>query len=333
MALLTEPNQTLKREDISDEITLVDARKCVFSTMVAKKGPPNNTLFEYPVDKNDDPELGGTPDGTDLTSGETGTGQENLAKLAARIQYWREGAGVGKVANTVPDVAGVGKGQSFNYAVQKKMTKLKRNMEFTYLSTQESAADNGTDGSLTRGIGKWIQSGAQSDQPVPAAYRPAAALVPTVATVAGVTETGLRALFEAMWTVIGSSEPTVCFCRSTFQKVITDFMDVETQSSTSLPLRRYTSDAGSGTIKMTVNRYVGDFGEAVFIPTTFMNNTNANLQLAYFLHMARWHTRNQQNPMQTELPDNGAGRRAMLDAINGLACANPIAEGKYSITP
>jgi hypothetical protein len=86
--------------------------------------------------------------------------------------------------------------------------------------------------------------------------------------------------------------------------------------------------ANEGTIKLTVSRYIGDFGEAIFIPTTFMDDTNALKQLAYFLHVDRWHTREQQAPMQTELPDNGAGRRAMLDAINGLACDNPIAEAK-----
>ena len=331
MALLTEPNTINKREDISDELTLVDSRKCVFASVVRKGAAPNATLFEYPVDRHESPALGGTVDGVDMTTGETGTGQENMAKLAARTQYWREGVGIGPVADSVPVVAGVGKGRIFDYAIKKKMEKLKRRMEYTYLSIQESQADNGTVASLTRGIGKWIQSGAQSDQPVNASFRPASAPVPTVATVGAVTETTLRGVLEAIWNITGSSDELACFCRSTFQKVVTDFADVETQSTTSLPLRRYTSPQ-NGTISLTVNRYVGDFGSVMFLPTTFIDDTNALKQLAYFLHMSKWETRNQTNPGRTDLPNNGAGRRAMLDAINGLACMNPIAEGKIALT-
>ena len=141
MPALTEPNAPLKREDIADEFTIVDMKACPITTAIRKGPSPDNMLFEYPLDKYESPALGGRADGTDVTSGELTNGLENATKAAARAQWFHKAVGVGKIANTVPNIAGVGKGKAFSYAIKKKLVELKRNIEYTILSTQESGAD------------------------------------------------------------------------------------------------------------------------------------------------------------------------------------------------
>ena len=140
MGALTEPNTPLKREDIADEFTIVDMKACPITTAIRKGPSPDNMLFEYPLDKYESPALGGRADGTDVTSGELTNGLENATKAAARAQWFHKAVGVGKIANTVPNIAGVGKGKAFSYAIKKKLVELKRNIEYTILSTQESGA-------------------------------------------------------------------------------------------------------------------------------------------------------------------------------------------------
>ena len=331
MAQLLEPSAPLKREDIADEFAIVDMKACPITTAIRKGPAPNNMLFEYPLDKYAVPALGGRADGVDVAPADLFNGLENAAKVGCRAQWFHRAVGVGKIAGAVPDIAGVGKGKAFAYAIKKKLVELKRNIEYTLLSAQESAADNGTLGSLTRGIGKWIQVTVQSDQPVPVAYLPVAGQVITTATVGAFTEANLQSILEAMWGVTGSRDVITVPCRAAFQSVITNFLDSDVQSATSLPIRRFNMDGDSGTIKMVVNRYVGDFGECQFLPVPFLDDTNALKHMAYFLHLDRWHLRVQQNPAQEELPYGGGSRRAQLDAILGLACTNPLGEAKVTI--
>lgn len=334
MPLLTEPNQNLKREDISDEMVIVDAKSTPFTTMLRKGPAPENTLFEYPVDSYASPKTTGRADGADVASGDIENHASARTKVAARIQWFLRAGGAGKIANTVPDVAGVGKGKEFSRAAVKKMVELKRDMEYTFLSTNESAADDGTNGSKTRGVGKWVQNGAQSDQPVPAAFRPAATQVKSItgSDVSTLTEADIQGILEAMFQVTGSKGTYHCFCRTGVKRQFTSFTLTQTQSSTVLPLRRYTQDQADSTITASIDRYEGDFGTILLIPDLWMDATNAPLQHAYILNMDRWHCRPQQRPMMTELPFQGGGRKFMVDAIEALACDNPLGEAKIVTT-
>lgn len=335
MGMLTEPNQTLKREDLGDTFTIVDAKTCPFTTMVKKGGAPSNTLFEEPVDAYADPKTDGRPDGKDVESAELENPADQRGKVAGRVQWFLRGLGVGKVANTVPNVAGVGKGKEFAKGLVKKMTELKRDMEYTYMSTNDSAADNGTDGGKTRGVGKWVQTSAQGDQPVPAAFRPAAAQVVTVTAVTDYTEAHITNVLEAQFQVTGTKDTLHTFCTTGFKKQVTSWTLDFNPTTTELAVRFYNSDATDKTITQTVDVFEGDFGKVVLIPTLWINpavDGNAPKQQAYALHMDVWETRNQQAPAYEELAKTGGGRRAMIDAISGLICLNPKGECKFALT-
>ena len=70
MALLTEPNLSGrgKREDLMDMIALVDAKDTPFTSMARKGSKPGNMYFRWQADSNPAPQVGGTIDGTDVSS-------------------------------------------------------------------------------------------------------------------------------------------------------------------------------------------------------------------------------------------------------------------------
>jgi hypothetical protein len=336
MPALTEPNTPLKREDLGDELTIVDHKTCPFSSMVAKKGAPNDSIFYYPVDDYASPKTGGRADGTDVTGGELTNGTENMKKLGACIQWFHRAVGIGKIAQTVPNVAGVGKGKLLSRAISKKLVELKRDHEYQFLSSRESVQDNGTVGYETRGVGRWIQTAAQSHLPVDAAYRSQAGAVVSVAAITDFSEAHLNDLLEAQFGVTGSKDLIHAFVTTALKRVVTNFRNIVSNAAGTTVLRRYNDDLKATTLKNVVDVYEGDFGRVVFTPVLFLDPTavtgNAPKQHGYFLHMDRWHTRNQQNPGAEDLPNGGGGPKKQIDAICALACDNPKGEGKVQLT-
>lgn len=331
MSMLTEPNQSLKREDLGDEFSIVDVKKCPLTTMLSKDGPPDNTIFHEPVDAYATPKITGRPDGKDVESAELEDPSSSRSKVGGRVQWFLRGLGVGKVAGTVPKVAGIGKGKEFAKGIVKKTEELKRDIESTFLSSRDSAEDNGADGSLTRGMGSYIQSGAHTDTDaeVPSAYRPGANQIISNAAVTDHTDEDVRGVLQEMWSITGSVDSIHAWCTGDFKKQVTSWTLDFTPAGTELPLRRFSQEAESHMITQRVDIFEGDFGKLILMPNTFINDTIANKQDAYLTHMDKWAVKTQQGPGFDPLANAGGGKKGAIDAILALVCKNPKAEAKF----
>jgi hypothetical protein len=330
MGQLVETSQPLKREDISDELVVVDAAKTPLFTSTTKGPSPNQTLFEQPVDKYDDPKVTGRPDGTDIASGDYEDAQENQDKLPARVQWFARFPVVGKIAGMV-NVAGVGKGQSFAKAKVKKMVELKRDIEARTVSVLDSAADNGTDGSLTRGLGKWIQNGAQSNDAVPSAYRTPTANIIDVGTAASdITEQNLQDLGQALWEQTKEKVAYELPMTASAKARVTNFTRTSPENEGEMVLSRFNQDLSSTTLKRVIDIYEGDFASFHMYAHPFMSEAASNTlnQLAYAIRPDLMEYRVMQGPMEEELYNGGGGRKSQIDAILGLVYKNPLAAGK-----
>jgi len=157
MALLTEPNLSGrgKREDLADMISLVDARDTPFTSMARKGSKPGNTYFRWQADQNPLPVVGGTIDGTDVSSYANYV-DGYRKELANYVQVFRRTVRVSKLAQDLADVAGVRDSLSDNVA--KAIIGLKRDMEVTFTSDQLGQQDTGAGGVpyLTAGALAWI---------------------------------------------------------------------------------------------------------------------------------------------------------------------------------
>src|SRR6056300_712821 len=202
MAGLFEINQIGKREDLLDLLTRVDEKATPFMTLVNKGATPRNTYIEWPVDVYDAPSLGGTVDGSDVSSYENHAA--NRALLSSYLQTFRRTAQVSRLAQEVSNVAGVS--DEVAEAIAKKGVELLRDMESTCLSDQEHQADDGTNPYLLRGLGTWIRDtaniNAQVTHQVPADYRPAAGQYITTAT-ASLTESNIQSVLQSIWNATG----------------------------------------------------------------------------------------------------------------------------------
>jgi uncharacterized protein DUF5309 len=336
MAGLLEINQPGKREDLADVIAVVDAKSMPFTSMVPKGGEPANTLFSWQADAYDDAVLGGIVDGVDVLSTDYVNEASHRAKLNGRVQKFRKAFLVSDFAENVSDVAGIGKHGEMKRSIEHAIVEVKRNMEATFCSDQDSQADNGsTLPYLTRGLGKWISSTAQGDLPVPAAYLTSAASIITKTT-ATTLEDDLNTLCQSVYQQTGQAQDWDLLCGVNLKKLVSSFAAWVPAAVTTVPVRRFNQDAGSKTIVNTVDVWQGDFGSLKLILTLWNAKDSAAGNIpngrGYLINWDLVELRYARQPAFHENPDLGGGPRGYIDAIAGLVVYNPLGLGKIAPT-
>jgi len=336
MAGLLEINQVGKREDFADVIAMVDAKSMPFTTMVPKGSEPANSIFDWQADSYQAAVLGGIVDGVDVVSGDYVNEASGRAKLHGRIQKFRKAFMVSDIAQNVSDVAGIGKKGEMKRAISHAIVELKRNMEATFCSDQDSQADNGsTLPYLTRGMGKWITNTAQGDQPVPAAYLTPAASILTKTT-ATTIEDDINGVCQSIYQQTGQQHDFDCICGVNLKKQFSSFAAWVPASVTTVPVRRYNQDSASGTILNSIDVWQGDFGSVNLILSLWLAADSAAGNIpngrAYLMNWDLVELRYNRQPAYTELPNLGGGPRGYVDAICGLAVYNPLGLGKIAPT-
>jgi hypothetical protein len=333
MAGLTEPNQVGKREDLSDLISNLDRRACPVMSLI-KKGPAlKNSLFDFQVDAFDDPTLDGVVDGEDVTT--FANKAENRVRLQGRVQKVRKPWKVSDFSENLSDVAGLRSEKAESIA--KCLVEAKRSMEAVICSDQESQADDGTNPYKTRGLGKWINNSAQTDLPVPSAFRTPTASIDSTAinhASAPLTETIVQNVLTSIWNQTGEVKRFVMPCGSVLKRRFTDFTRLSLNVSSNTDIRTYNQpDATQGKIYASVDMFVGDFGELELVPAQFLAwGTGYETFRGYILDTNRMQLRTLRMPSSMELDDEGGGPRGYVDAVFALQVDNPLGFGKFAAT-
>jgi len=347
--------QVGKREDLLDLITRVDEKATPFMALVNKGSTPRNTYIEWPVDAYADPSLGGTVDGTDVSSYDNHAA--NRAIISSYLQTFRKAYQVSRLAQEVSDVAGLGTGNEIAEASAKAGVELVRNMEATLLSDQEHDADDGTNPYLLRGLGVWIRDTAQitsagfgsiggqgGGHQVPAAYRPAAAQINGDPT-ANITESDIQAMLQSIWSATGMTGDYKLFADATLRRAFTDF--TRTIATAGYSQRSLNYDGDGTRISNTTTIFDGDFGSVEVIADNFIgfnapgssdHTSNGSRQEAgrgYLLDMDMIDLRVSKQPTIEKFEDQGAGERFLIEGRAALQVRNPIGLGQFSpaLTP
>jgi hypothetical protein len=324
------------RRDISDVVTMVDAKGTPFSSMVPKDSQVyENLLMEWPVDAEETPGENAVIEATDVT--DFSNPNANYGVLNNRMQWMRRTAMVGKLAQNAQNQAGVKDKKA--RAIAKKIKQLKRDMEIRFCGDTEMVVGTGAVANRTRGIGVWIQNGAQTVNPVPAAYRTPSASISTTAT-ASITDAIVQAVMTSQYGQTGVKKTYSTFCGTTFKGVFKNLQQTQFGSTNvSSSIRTYEQDGASKKIVATVDIYEGDFGTYELIPSLWLAYAEDGTSVAattacraYALDMDMWAVRNNQMPQVMPLPDLGGGPRFQVDAITGLVCWSPLGEGKFAST-
>ena len=337
MAATLITSQTGIRQDLSDLIAVVDAKSCPVVSMAKKGAEPINPLTQWQADAFGAPTLAGVLSNSDVTSSDYEDQAANRVLLSARIQKFRRVPSVDDLANTVSEVAGIGKKKEMARAVSKSLEMLKRDMEATFCSDQNSREQFQTDSYLTRGLGRWIQNGAQGDLPVNANYRTPTSSINATAT-ASLTENNIQDMLQSIYSQTGKVSTYSLVCGPTLKRQFTSFTRTQFASTNVASAIRVLNQKDENKIVSTVDIFEGDFGTLELIPSLFLAadaTTNAAAVQngrGYVLDMDMVELRYNRKPRFQELEDRGGGPRGIVDAICALCVKSPLALGKFAPT-
>jgi hypothetical protein len=331
-------SQTGIRQDLSDLIAVVDAKTCPVISMAKKGAEPINPLTQWQADAfNAATVPAGVLSNTDVSSSDFVDNAANRVLLSARIQKFREVPSVDDLAQHVSEVAGIGKKKEMARAVSKSLEQMKRSMEAAFCSDQEGVEQSGVTPYKTRGLGKWIQNGAQSDLPVNSAYRTPTASINTTAT-ASLTENNIQDMLQSLYEQTGKAQTYSLVCGPALKRQFTSFTRTQFASTNVASAIRVLNQKDSSKIVSSVDIFEGDFGTLELIPSLFLakdatvNAAAVQNGRGYVLDMDMVELRYNRKPRFQELEDRGGGPRGIVDAICALCVKSPLALGKFAPT-
>lgn len=327
MPAMTELAQVGKRQEIADKIFNIQPEATPFLSSL-KKGPqPKQMLATWQSETY--PDVASTPvvDGSAVNSYE----RVDRYLLQGYGHFFRRPWGVTTLAD-LTDVAGIGRDEA-GRQMAAAMLLLKRMIEQQFLSDDDTQADTGSVGYAARGAFSWLTNGAQGTLPVPAGIRPAAANAYTGAF-ASFAEASLRTMLNSMYTEKKSTLDLVGFVGLDLKVAIDDWTNVYAVSaSTSQPRTQYTV-VGNQELINNVTMVKFTTGQAKLIVSEFLNRTTStgavgtySRKAGLFIDPTMWDVAFMKKVANTNLPEDGSGKRGFVDAVAILRCFNPQAQG------
>jgi len=314
-------NTVGQREDLSDVLTILEPESTPFVSM-ANKATATGTFFEVQVDDLSVVDFSGVGEGEDVTAFDNKAA--NRARIGNYIQKFRRTYAVSDIAELV-DTAGVA--NEFAASEAKAVREIKRDLEAAVCSAQDRQADSGAGAPYkTRGMFKWLGVGGQpSDVP---------AFAQNVAndTTGTQTEATFNSVLQELYEANGMPGGQLTLIAGPqLKKEISDFARQAGGAGFSFSV---TQPAESKKITLTVNLYEGDFGTVAIVPSVFLNRTSGSSTIdgdAGLLIDPEYvaiHTLKAES--NSELENQGGGRRGFCDVIAGLACHMPKAHGFFN---
>ena len=347
---LLQPNQggsvplastSSAREDLADYIAIVDAKSTPFVSMAPKGRDIGNMQFSWQVDNYGAPVLAGVVDGTDVTVASASNPVVNRTRLNNYGQAFRRDLRIGFIAET-QDVAGVT--DELANGIAKKLVEIKRDMESTFLCTNQAAqADNGTNPYLTGSMGNWLNNTNASNIGACASgspFLPASGAVDTTASASFVEATAQNVL-TAIYSATGTFRDYDCILGTTLKRAFTNLtasataVTSTTNGIAATSVRTFNQDLSADTFKASIDLFEGDFGRLILHPSTFLggkNSTSLSAQAykGYVIPMDMVEVRYAKLPQVKALPDAGGGPARLVEAIAGLVVKNPSGFGFFN---
>ena len=311
------------REDLTDVLTVLAPEETpVLSS--ASKQKANSTFVEWTVDTLADVSTDGISEGSDITSFTDKFSKR--ARLGNYIQKFRKDYLVSDLQEAVDSVGPAKVAQ----AEAKAIRELKRNVEATLISDNEMSSEDGAGTPYKlRGLGKWIQNGAQTTNPVPADFRTD---LGSVHGSGDFTESVLNNLITNIYRETGTTESLTLVADTSLRRKISDFartgLDGHASNTT---VRQVNYNGNEAQITLSVEVYQSDHGMVSIVnmnpdcaPDTSNKDTGYLINPEYF-------GISELIPMgSTRLPNLGAGERGYVDCALTSLVYHPQAHGKIT---
>jgi hypothetical protein len=315
------------REDLSDTLTILAPEETPVLSSLSKTRA-SAVQHEWTMDSLADVSTAGVSEGVDVST--------YADEFSARVrvgnytQKFRRAYQVSDIQEVVDSVGPA----KFAQAEAKALRELKRDVEATILSDNEQDVEDGSGSNpyKMRGLGKWIQSGAQATNPVPAAYRTPSDSVYDIGTSGAFTETAMNNIITSIYRVSGATQSLTLVADTALRRVISDFArigEIGTAGSGDASIRNVNYNGETAKIKLSVELYQSDHGIVSIVnmnPDCSPDTTNKNR--GYFLNPEYASIAELIPVGSTVLPNLGGGERGYVDCALTLAVHHPGAHGK-----
>lgn len=306
------------REDLRD-ITAVLEPELTPAYSMMDKSKATATFVEWTVDSLEAPVTTGVREGEDVSSFDDKFA--NKARLGNYVQKFRRNWKVSDLQQAVNSVGPVDRAQ----AEMKCIREIKRDIEATFMSANDRAAENGVDtGYQLRGLGDWLDSAGPSD--VPAAYRTPA---DSIHASGAFTETVLNDLITSIYRQSGTVQNLTLIADTALRRTISDFQRAE-GTTTATPYS-VNQDSESKKITLSVSMYDSDQGMVSIVngnPVCMPDTTNKDT--GYLINPAYVSVAELIPMGTTALENQGGGERGYVDTTLTLCMKHPQAHGKIT---
>jgi hypothetical protein len=306
------------REDLSNELSILAPEETPILSLCAK-GKASATYSEWTVDSLAAPATTGISEGSDVTS--FSDKFADRARLGNYIQLMRRDYIVSNLQQAVTSVGPANVAQ----AEAKSMREIKRDIEATIASNNEMTVENGAGTPYgMRGLGKWIDSSAQSTNPVPAAYRTPSGSILT----STVSESTFNTMLGSIFSRNGEMNSLTLVANTALRQIISGF--TRSQTASSAGIYHVNQEALSKTITLSVNLYDSDFGIVKIVNGNPACMPTGSTNVGYVLN-PKYLGFNTLIPMgATRLENQGGGERGFIDVAGTLCVKHPQAHGKIA---
>lgn len=330
---LGNPNFTSGvREDLTDVISMIAPEEFPIMNL-ASKSKATATYHEWQMDDLAAVDTTGVPEAQDF--GTFNNEASPRARTGNFVQRLARPYGV-SVEQSLVNIAGVG--SEFDRSKMKATKEVMRSLEAVIGSSNDMQA-GGVQGAKARGLFSFIQSTAQTNNPVPAAYLTPAAQI-TTASSSGYTEATFKGMLQALYYQTGNTGIGYDFVVGpALKSLIALFTKSAVVSSSLLDTRRQNTDAGGKTLYDGVDFYNSDFGPIRIKPSMFLalatgstvkSTTNAQIYSGLLIRPDLLEVAYLRDIGAQELPDLGGGRRGFVDVLATLVVKNPLGLGKVT---
>jgi len=320
---------TTKKEDYSDLLALVDAKALPFTSAVNKSSAATNPRFDWTADAYAAPGTDGYVDGLDVTDFDDEFA--NRGKLYNYVQIFQRAPKVSTLTQEASDMPGAA--NPIQAATAKALVEIKRDMECTFLSSNDAQVDTGAVPYKSCGLGLWISTGGPTVASVPSNQRPASAQVITTATASLDEVVDMQGILRAIFDAVGMvSSEYMLLAGSILRARITEMTRTDTESTAAaVRVRTFNGPLAEQTITSTTTVFRGDFGSFTVTPSSWIgfSSGSPDTDRGYLLDMSKLRLRYNQRPDVTPLPNLGGGDRRLVRAIAGLQCDTPKGMGKF----
>ena len=322
MAQATTLNTVGQREDLTDLISNLAPQDTPILSAIGT-ATATAMLHEWQVDTLKTPTFAPKTEGADVTVFENKTADR--ARIGNRVQTFQEPY---SVTRQIEAVSVAGAGTEWAKAKIKAAKEIKLGLEAAIGSDTEMTGAIGAP--AFRGLGKWIQNGAQAEAPVPAIYRTPTGSINTTPT-RELDEEDVNTVLQSVYEASGSGVFTL-YAGSELKRAISAFARANRGSS----VIQVKDDAS---LSAKVDFYDSDFGKVAIVPDHFLARTtgtgmtdvgrgrgyllrDGSVKIAYLGSAGKI--------TAEEFPDLGGGKRGMISAMATLVVENPIGLGKFA---